>query len=120
MTCPGRAAPYTPGMIDEKHFDEVASVALKRLEKVTGDLDPDEVESNFTGDVLRLDFPDKTTYVINSHRAARQIWMAGERRAWHFDYQEETGKWTVRDGGDELFTTIGRLLGKRLGRVVAI
>ena len=34
---------------------------------------------------LRLDLRDGTKIVINSHRAARQIWMAADRTAWHFD-----------------------------------
>lgn len=107
-------------MIDEKTFDDAALAALKRLEKTIGDLDPDEVESSFTGDVLCLDFPDKVTYVINSHRAARQIWMAGESRAWHFDYDPSSGRWSARDGGDELFSTVSAMLSRRLGRPIVV
>ena len=64
--------------------------------------------------VIRLDLRDGTRIVINSHRAARQIWMAAVASAWHFDPGAD-GKWRAAKTGDELRTTIMRLLRERIG-----
>ena len=42
--------------------------------------------------------------------------MAAERTAWHFDLEPETGRWIASKTGDELWSTIGRVLGEKLGR----
>ena len=50
------------------------------------------VDAALPGDVLTIEFSDDARYVINSHVAARQIWLAAERNAWHFDVQPD-GRW---------------------------
>ena len=56
----------------------------------------DELFAELGGDVLTIEFTDQVRYVINSHLAARQIWLAAERSAWHFDYDEARGQWIDR------------------------
>ena len=36
----------------------------------------DELDAELESDILTIEFADGTRYVVNSHRAARQIWMA--------------------------------------------
>ncbi|HTV20814.1 MAG TPA: frataxin domain-containing protein, partial [Polyangiaceae bacterium] len=61
---------------------------------------------------------DDARYVINSHVAARQIWLAADRSAWHFDPHAD-GRWLDRRTGSELWQTVQALLTKKLGRAVA-
>jgi CyaY protein len=70
-----------------------------------------------SGDVLTIEFDDETRYVINSHVAARQIWLAADRSAWHFDPNAD-GRWLDRRTGSELWATVHELLTKKLGRPV--
>jgi CyaY protein len=70
--------------------------------------------------ILTLEFADGTKYVVNSHRAARQIWMAAELRAWHFDYQPADARWTATKNGDELWTLVRDVAARKLGRAVSL
>ena len=100
--------------MDEASFDRVARDELHALEDAFSDVDPDEVEVSTSDGVLRLDLRDGTRIVINSHRAARQIWMAAVASAWHFDPADD-GRWRAAKSGDELRATLARLLQERIG-----
>ena len=100
--------------MDEATFDRVARDELRALEDAFGDIDPDDVEVSTSDGVLRLDLRDGTRVVINSHRAARQIWMAAVASAWHFDPTAD-GQWRAAKSGDELRATVSRLVRERIG-----
>lgn len=103
--------------LSEKAFEARALPELAALVEAF-DAFTDELFAELAGDVLTVDFEDDTRYVINSHVAARQIWLAAERSAWHFDAHPD-GRWLDRRSGGELWATLGELLGKKLGRPVA-
>jgi CyaY protein len=96
-----------------------ATRAFPELEALIEAFDafPDELFAELAGDVLTIEFPDQARYVLNSHLAARQIWLAAERSAWHFDPDPE-GRWLDRRTGAELWATVEQLLVKKLGRPV--
>ena len=107
--------------MDEQHFDKLGEAELRHLEDQLSDLDPDDCEVSSSGGVLSLALRDGSKIVINTHRAAREIWMAAQtsdRRAWHFAWDEASARWRV--GGDELRATVSRLLSERLGRPLPI
>jgi CyaY protein len=100
--------------MDEPSFDRVAREEIRHIEDAFADIDPDLVEVTSSDGVLRLDLRDGTKIVINSHRAARQIWMAAVASAWHFDPGAD-GKWVAAKSGEELRATLCRLLRERIG-----
>ncbi|HWO11740.1 MAG TPA: iron donor protein CyaY [Polyangiaceae bacterium] len=104
--------------ISEKAYQERAFPELAALVEAL-DAFPDELFAELAGDVLTVEFDDQTRYVINSHLAARQIWLAAERSAWHFDCAPD-GRWLDRKTGAELWPTVAGLLGKKLGRPVTL
>ncbi len=104
--------------MDEADFDRVAAEELHALEDAFADIDPDDVEVSVSDGVLRLDLRDGTRIVINSHRAARQIWMAAVSTAWHFD-PAGTG-WKAPKTGDELRPTLARLIKDHTGVAVPL
>jgi CyaY protein len=105
--------------MDEAGFERVARDELHELETAFTDIDPDDVEVSSSEGVLRLDLRDGTRIVINSHRAARQIWMAAVASAWHFD-PEGDGRWRAPRTGEELRPTLARLLHERIGLTVSL
>jgi CyaY protein len=105
--------------MDEATFDSIARDELHQIENRLADVDPDDVEITTSDGILRLDLRDGTRIVINSHRAARQIWMAAIASAWHFDPVAE-GRWTVARTGDELRATVARLVKERIGLELAL
>lgn len=103
-------------MDPETEYVQAAQVALRTLIDALDALPGDDFEAELANDIVTLEFSDGTKYVINSHRAARQIWMAAERTAWHFDHDPATGAWRAAKTGDELLPTVERVLSKKLGR----
>ncbi|MFT3692962.1 MAG: iron donor protein CyaY [Kofleriaceae bacterium] len=100
--------------MDEAAFDHAAHEELAAIEDAFSDVDPDQVEVEVSDGVLRLDLRDGTKIVINSHRAARQIWMAAISTAWHFDPVADH-KWVASKSGEELRQTLRDLVHKRIG-----
>ena len=105
--------------ISEKDYQARAFPELSSLVKSL-DEHPDELFAELAGDVLTIEFEDQTRYIINSHLAARQIWLAADRSAWHFDYVGEPGQWLDKKTQAELWSKLEELLGRKLGRAVAL
>jgi CyaY protein len=109
---------YGPG-VDDKTFDALARDELRALEDRLADVDPDDIEVSTSDGILRLDLRDGTKIVINSHRAARQIWLAAVASAWHFDPRPD-GTWHASKSGDELRSTVRRIVQERIGLDLAL
>jgi CyaY protein len=122
LRCDYRAAACEPGngeaAMDEKRFDQVAHDELARLEQAFGTLGELEVDS--TGDVLTVEFEDDSTFVINSHRAARQIWVSAEMSASHFNFDEQLARWFDTKSGEELWARLEGATSRKLGREVEL
>jgi CyaY protein len=104
--------------LTEQKFEQRADETLRALDRALSELDGAEVD--LESGILTIEFEDGVKYVINSHRAARQIWMAAERNAWHFDYREEGARWIASKTGDELWTAIDGVVSRKLGRPVGL
>ena len=105
--------------MDDSEFDDVSRDELRAIEDAFSEVDPDDIEVSTSDGVLRLDLRDGTRIVINSHRAARQIWMAAVASAWHFD-PAGSGVWRAPKTGEELRPTIVRLVQERIGLAVSL
>ncbi len=105
--------------MDEASFDSAARDELHQLEDAFANIDPDDVDVSVSDGVLRLDLRDGTRIVINSHRAARQIWMAAVASAWHFDPVGD-GTWKTPKTGEVLRPTLARVLQERIGLSVTL
>jgi len=105
--------------MDDATFDKLARDELHDIEERLGSVDPDDVEIGTSDGILRLDLRDGTKIVINSHRAARQIWMAAVATAWHFDPGPD-GRWRAAKTGDELRDTVRRILKEHIAVDVSL
>lgn len=99
-------------------FEKDADLTLQALRTSLDDSGID-VEVELQMGILTIELTDGTKYIVNSHRAAKQIWMAAERNAWHFDKTSD-GTWVAAKNGDELFATLEGVLQKKLGSKVAL
>jgi CyaY protein len=103
--------------LDEATFDRLADDVLHRLEAGVSAADED-LEVDLSMGVLTIQFPDKTRYVINSHRAARQIWMAANARAWHFDWDGHA--WISTKSKEDLWAVVDGVVSEKLGRAAQL
>jgi len=106
-------------MLSEAEYEARAFPELRALLGALDKLD-EPIEAELESDILTIEFGDGTRYIINSHRAARQIWMAADRSAWHFDWVDDRGAWIASKTADELWATIARVIGEKLGRAVEL
>ena len=91
-------------------FDVRASSALRKLESGL----QDHVDVDLADGILTLEFDDGEKYIVNSHSAARQIWLSANMSASHFGWHEPTQSWRDTKTGAELFTELGRLVSEKL------
>lgn len=106
--------------MERARFQEISTEALEHIDAGLGALEHDDLDVQLAGDVLTLAFGDGTRFVINAHSAAGQVWMAADRNAWHFDYDDGAGRWIAHKSGDELMATVARVVGEKLGIAVAL
>jgi iron-sulfur cluster assembly protein CyaY len=105
--------------MDENRFDTLADATLGALLRELDDVD--DIEAELSQGVLTISFESGPPYVVNSHRAARQIWFAADRTAWHFDPDADGSRWTgTRPPHEELWHVVSASLSRRLGRPVAL
>jgi len=104
--------------ISERDFERIADDTLRKIERSLEDVEGIEVDLEMG--VLTIEFSDGTRYVINSHRAARQIWMAAELSAWHFDVDPATETWRATKDGSELWAMVEAVLSRKLGTAIKL
>lgn len=107
--------------MDESTFDKIGRSELAYIEEALAEVDPDEVDVTSTDGMLTLSLRDGVRVVVNTHRAARQIWMAAVSSAWHFDppVSGGDGRWRTGDGS-ELRATLIRILRERVGLALTL
>lgn len=95
-------------MMDEARYQKLADVALRAIEDMLDGVDAEVVDVDRAGDVLTLTFGGGKKAVVNTQRPTRQIWLAANARAWHFDYRDEGGgRWLDAKGtGAELLSQV--------------
>lgn len=97
--------------MDDKAYAHLADDALKHIETMLEDVDADDVDLERAGDVITLTFKDRRKCVINTQRPTRQLWLAANARAWHFDYDAVSKRWVDDKGqGVELFAHIASIV----------
>ncbi len=102
----------------DAEFDKIAEAMIRRIERAVSTFDPDELEVELSGDVLNLTHGSGQKIVINRHRAARQIWMAALRKAWHFDPDASGQIW--KTGEAELVTQLEQVLSTLFARTIKL
>ena len=106
--------------ISEQDYEARALPELRALVDALDGLDLSGIECELSSDILTIEVSGGDRYVVNSHRAARQIWMAADRSAWHFDWDTERSAWVAKKTGDELWGTLARVLSSKLGQPVTL
>ncbi|MCL2726177.1 MAG: iron donor protein CyaY [Polyangiaceae bacterium] len=106
-------------MMDERRYFELADAVFREIEDRFNDVDADDVDVERAGDVITLTFRDGRKCIINTQRPTRQIWLAANARAWHFDFDETTSRWVDDKGqGVELVTQVAEIVRESAGIAV--
>lgn len=107
--------------MNESEYLHRVDAVFQRILSACEAVDPDDVDAYAAGDVLTLTFRDRSRCVVNTQRPTRQVWLAADSRAWHFSYDEPTGRWLDDKGrGNELFATIRETIARNAGVTVTL
>lgn len=101
--------------MDEAQFDKAGRAELSYLEEQLDEVDPDDIDVTSTDGVLTLALREGTRVVINTHRAAGQIWMAAVASAWKFNPPSAPGTGWRTDGDAELRATLRQVVMEQIG-----
>jgi CyaY protein len=103
-------------MMDEPSYQRLADETFRRIEDLFKDVDAEDVDIERTGDTIALVFKGGKKCVVNTQRPTRQIWLAANARAWHFDWDAAAAKWIDDKGqGVELFGQIRAIVKQNAG-----
>jgi CyaY protein len=103
--------------MDERTYEQLAADAFKHVLDLFQDIDPEDADVEFAGDVVRIDLRNGARIVLNTQRPVRQIWLAGGQSAWHFDY--DGARWQDDKGRGELFEILRRMTRDAIGLELA-
>lgn len=106
--------------MDERHYQDLAAVAFRKLTDAFDAIDADDADLESSGDVIRITFRGGARVVVNTQRPARQIWLAGGSRAWHFSYDDNTSRWLDDKSQQEFFATVALLTHEAIGVALAV
>ncbi|RKH36330.1 iron donor protein CyaY [Corallococcus sicarius] len=107
-------------MMDEARYNPLVAAAFKRIMAAADAFDPDVLEADSTGDMVTLTSSSREKCIINTQRAVRQLWVAGQGQGIHFDYDEASRTWKDDKGrGLELFSFVAGVVKHLTGQDLA-
>ena len=65
-----------------------------------------DVDSQRTGGMITLTFPNRTQIIINQQKPLHEIWMAAKSGGYH--YRFDGGQWLDTKGAGEFFASLSR------------
>ncbi len=104
--------------MDETDFEALAERALERLDTALEASGVDADVERKDGGVLEIEFADGSKMIVNSHGAAREIWVAARAGGFHFRWDGTA--WRDTRDGSELFAALSRLVSAQSGQPVLL
>ena len=100
-------------------FSQQVGVVLDALTEgieVAGENADMDLEVTRAGNVITLEFEDRSQMVINSHEAAGEGWVASKRGGFHF--RPADGQWIDTRSGKELLALLTEEIGFHAGQPI--
>ncbi|MDE1947568.1 MAG: iron donor protein CyaY [Burkholderiales bacterium] len=103
--------------LSDTEYHRLAGALLARIEAVADRLLEDDVvdiDTQRTGGLLELVFPDASKIVVNTQPPLHEIWLAA--RSGGFHYRHAGGRWLDTRDGSEFFEVLSRCASAQAGR----
>ena len=92
-----------------------AEAVLAAIERASDDIDAD-IEFERTGNVLTLEFENKTKIIVNLQPPMHEIWIAAKAGGFHFKFVD--GEWRDTRSGEEFFAALSQYASQQAGEPV--
>ncbi|SDV51330.1 iron donor protein CyaY [Chitinasiproducens palmae] len=102
-------------MTDSEYL-ALAEAALKEIERAIDASDAD-IEYERSGNVLTLEFEDRSKVIVNLQAPMHEIWIAA--RAGGFHYRHDGTVWRDTRSADEFFASLSRYIEQQAGESIS-
>jgi CyaY protein len=100
--------------MNEAEFHKLAAVTLSRIEQAVETCGAD-IDFENAGEILQLEFTNRSKIIINKQAAASQIWVAAKSGGFHYSYDVDAQQWRNDQNGVELIVELSRLISEQAG-----
>lgn len=98
-------------MMTSLAYEQLTDQLLLAIEEQVEMLDAG-VESELNGNILTLEFPNRSKIIINKQPAVQEIWVAAKSGGFHFKFFPEQQQWRTATG-EELATCLSQVCGEQ-------
>ncbi len=89
--------------MNETEFHQRADEQMQIIEQAIDDSGED-IDYETTGNVMTLEFDDRSQIIINRQEPMKEIWLASKSGGFHFQWQNE--QWICSKTGVELISMV--------------
>jgi CyaY protein len=87
----------------DTEFHQLADAQLELIEEAIEESGAD-IDFEITGNVMTLEFDDRSQIVINKQEPMKEIWLASRSGGFHFSLQND--EWMCSKTGNELIALV--------------
>lgn len=100
--------------LSEARFHDLVDATQQALEDLFDESGLDLDMENSAG-VLTIKFDNGSQLIISRQEPLRQLWLAARSGGYHFDYDEESGKWSCEKSEELLGEVLARATKEQAG-----
>lgn len=101
--------------MNDTEFHQLVDEQMQNIEEAIDDSGAD-IDYEVTGNVMTLEFEDRSQIIINRQEPMHEIWLASKSGGFHFKLIE--GKWTCSKTQLELMTMVKEECEKHAGESI--
>ncbi|HEX4549035.1 iron donor protein CyaY [Pseudomonas sp.] len=98
--------------LSEARFHDLVDATQQALEELLED-HADDIE--ITAGMMTIKFDNGSQLIISRQEPLRQLWLAARSGGFHFDYDEESGKWSCEKSEELLGEVLARCVQEQAG-----
>ena len=101
--------------MNETEFHQLVDIQMQNIEEAIDESEAD-IDYEVTGNVMTLEFENRSQIIINRQEPMKEIWLASKSGGFHFKLIED--KWTCSKTGMELFEMVKAECEKHAGEEI--
>ncbi|MBD0787881.1 iron donor protein CyaY [Vibrio sp. Y2-5] len=101
--------------MNETEFHQLVDSQMQIIEQAIDDSGAD-IDYETTGNVMTLEFDDRSQIIINRQEPMKEIWLASKSGGFHFQWQDE--QWICSKTGVELISMVKQECEKHAGEEI--
>lgn len=98
--------------LTEARFHDLVDATQQALEELLED-HADDIE--ISAGMMTIKFKNDSQLIISRQEPLRQLWLAARSGGYHFDYDEESGKWSCEKSEELLGEVLARATKEQAG-----